>query len=634
MPIKFRVFLFTAFLLCPAVFSEDAPVYYSSESSSIEFNTEGKPEKLILQGNVKVFFEDVIILCENAWFNRITGDITAEKPLSLETSQGVFKADYLTYNIYDKKGVLLNVSFAMPPLYGKAEKVEKKEALIILDKGYITTCDLEKKHYRISAERMEYVQDDYIRAEKMRLAFGEKFTVLYLPGFTIDARAKEPPFRIRPGYSTRIGRTIDLIFSHRAGKETDAVVRKRFSLGNEGLGLGLGTSSVERGYSGSGFVYNRWNTERLEIGGLAEFSKSYVSRPGTGRIILDWRWMYDDEFFNDFFYDEFIKKSKTYNYLSFTHNFSAGILNFNFRHSAGEDFLKVEKLPELQFYMPFFQVADLPLFLENDLRLTNFYKEDESHLRLMDVLTVKGRKDAGHWTFTPYLSVGGIGYRSDLYEDKFNLVREAGAKVSATLKKDSGRYTGYFTPAVSLFYRGLDYRQGEIEPFDRIERWNDGKFINLQTDWFFTGDAGYIGRVSLENVYSFDREAFEGSFLKYDVKLTPEIYVEGENEWDVTGRAYKFGVNDLVFQSGRFSYSLGNRYDEESDTSGIISKLGHTVNENWRYVLGVQYDINSGGFTRKSLEVWKKLHCWKLNLKITADDEDFSFFIMAYPILL
>jgi len=89
-----------------------------------------------------------------------------------------------------------------------------------------------------------------------------------------------------------------------------------------------------------------------------------------------------------------------------------------------------------------------------------------------------------------------------------------------------------------------------------------------------------------------------------------------------------------VIKAGRYNYSLGNRYNEEDDTSGVAGRFEHAVNQNLRYAIELNYDMESGGFTRESLEIWKKLHCWEMNFIITVDENDFSFFITAYPIFL
>ncbi len=634
MPIKLKVSVFFAALfLQSALFSGDMPIYYTSDSSTISFTDTGEPGEITLHGGVKIIFGDTTMLCEKAGFNRVTGEITAIGPITVESPEGIFKAEQLLYYTGEEKGVLSDPSFSMPPLHGRAEKVHREGKRVILDRGYITTCDREHPHFRISAERMEYVRDDYIRAERMRLTFGKKFNVFYFPRYTIDARTKEAPITLNQGYSSRIGETADIIFTHRLRKTNDTLLKERISIGTKGIGFGMETLSREIGFSGTAFAYRRWDKDWLEPGGLFEFARSYDSPMGPGRIIFDWRWMCDNEFFKDFFHEEFMAKSKTYNYFSYTHNFDAGFLNVGFRHSAGDSFLKVEKLPELRFYSPPFRIGNKQLYMENDLRLTNFHREGEDNIRIMDIVTLKGRKDTKYMTLVPYVSIGGISYHSREHEGRFNLLGESGAKVSATLKKSRGEYTEYFSPSVAFFYRRLDCEPGELEPFDMFERLNDGKFLNLRTDWAFTGSEGYLGRISMENIYSIDREEFEENSLGYELKITPQLRLEGENEWDVTNMKYTFGVNDLVYSTGKYGYSLGNRYDSESAVSGITGRFTHVVNENWRYAAGLQYDINKGNFTRKSIEIWRKLHCWELNLKVLADNEDFSFYVMAYPIL-
>jgi len=96
-----RTGLFVLFLLCSSGISEDFPIYYSSDISKIELNRDGEPGEIILQGNVKVLFQNTTITCDKAKFNRITGDITAEGSLSVQTPQGLFNADSITYNLYE-----------------------------------------------------------------------------------------------------------------------------------------------------------------------------------------------------------------------------------------------------------------------------------------------------------------------------------------------------------------------------------------------------------------------------------------------------------------------------------------------------------------------------------------------------
>jgi len=383
----------------------------------------------------------------------------------------------------------------------------------------------------------------------------------------------------------------------------------------------------------SAFLAKRRDKDGLEYGIFAEFCKNFPPCGKTGNIILDWRWMYDNDFFYDFFYDVYQVKSKTYNSLYFSRNFSGGILSAALRDDAGEKFLDIEKIPELQFYTPFFQVNGSPVFLENNFSLTNFYKGGDYYLRSMDMLTLKTEKDMGGFLFSPYLSFAGSGYRYP-EENRFNVMGEAGTGVSVLLKKEKSFATEYFRPAVSIFYRGLRLERGELEYFDRMEDMNGGKFARTSMDWSFWGREGYLGRIAVENLFDMDRGGFEENLLKYDIRVTRNLHVSGDNKWDMGRKRYLFGVNDLVLDYEKHGYSFGTRYDRDGNISGVAGELRHEVNDAWRYVFKTHYDVEEGSFARQSLECWMKMHCWELNFRITREDEGFSFYVFAYPILL
>ena len=62
----------------------------------------------------------------------------------------------MNYNFETKKGTILGGYVSSPPFYGKAgelDKIENKDQYK-LDEGYVTTCDLEKPHYRVRAKHL------------------------------------------------------------------------------------------------------------------------------------------------------------------------------------------------------------------------------------------------------------------------------------------------------------------------------------------------------------------------------------------------------------------------------------------------------------------------------------------------
>ncbi len=628
----FVPFILLYFLFCTVVLSSDKNVYYTADVLSVQCDKTGQPEKLMLSGNVKVVFEEIVISCSNAVFNRAAGEITAENGIKVETPQGYFTSDYLTYNIYEEKGVLLNASFSSPPVYGKAEKIERDKKTFLLYKGYITTCDREDVHYRFSAEKIEYVYQDYIRAEKMKLVLGKNFNIFYFPRITLDEKTKTSPFLVSSGHTTRIGETLDMVFQQRVSQTTDTIMREKFSIGTESIGIGPEIESKDKNLKISTFIVRRLDEDEFAYGGWAEFHRVSPSDWGQDNLIIDWRWMYDDDFFYDFFNDLYLKKSKTYNHLSFSKNFKSGILNIDFRDNAQEDFLSIEKIPELRFYTPFIQLAEWPVFIENDFKITNFYKNEDYHLRSMDTLTINSRHNKGNILFAPYLSFSGIDYRNS--DNKFNFSAEGGTSIATLMKKEHKNFTEYFRPSLSLFYRGLRYEKEELEYFDRTENVESGTFAGINMDWTFWKKDRYLGRLLVENLYDIDDNSLEELSLRYDIHLTQNIYVTGDNEWDASRRTYTFGVNDIIFNAEKYQCSLGTRYDEIGDICGITSGFQHNINNQWRYEIKLNYDFEEGSFNNYSIEIWKKAHCWEFNIKMTQDNDNFSFYIFTYPVFL
>ncbi|HNS31923.1 MAG TPA: hypothetical protein PKN36_02995 [bacterium] len=628
--LKPGVFILLFICLCGITFPAGRSVYYTSDSINVEFDRAGEPEKLLLSGNVKILLDDITIICGNAVFDRASGEVTAQDNIKIESPQGFFTSERLSYNIYEGKGLLFNSSFSAPPLYGKAGKIERDKKTLFLHNGYITTCDRENPHYRFSVDRIEYVHGDYLRAEKMRLVFGNKFSVFYFPRITIDYKTKEPPLLMSSGHSTRIGDTVDLVFQHRISKDSDTILKEKISLGTKAFGVGPELKSADNNLNIAAFFARRWDEGDIEYGGWIE---NVSSSRRAGNFTVDWRWMYDMDFFYDFFRDVYSEKNKTYNHASFTRNFGSGILNIGLRDNANDNFLNLEKIPEIRFYTPSFRLSEHPFFIENDLVITNFYKEGEYHLRSMDKVSVTTRSSVGNLLFAPYVSFSAVDYRNSA-DSKLNFAGEGGTSVSLLLKSERGNLTGYFKPSLSVFHRELRYGKEKLEYFDMIEKMNEGTFAELGIDWTLKFENRYMGNFKFENLYDIGRNSLEETSLKYDMRITENLRVAGENEWNEGGRRYSFGVNDIIFNSEKYQYSVGTRYDEQGDVSGISTGFSHNVNDVWRYAVKFYYNAEESSFDRQSMEIWKKLHCWELNIKITRDDRDFSFYIIAYPIFL
>ena len=632
MTIKFKNFfiilLIGFFQLAGA---EETPVYYSSDDLKVSFTESGEIKEVLLEGNVKILYQDIVIKCEKASFDRINGEVEGEGTVEIESEFGKFTAGSFHYNLYDNSGILFKAAFSSPPIYGKAEKIEKEKEIFFLKNGYFTTCELEKPHYRFACDKIEYVPEKYVRAERVRLVFGKKFNVFYLPRATFNLKTKKPPLLVVPGYRTHLGRTLSLIFNNQLKKDSDFIASERIDLNDKGAGLGIEIYSEKENVKFKEFSFKRWDEDGLKTGAVGEFTRAKENRYGNFNFIANWRWMEDNEFFNDYFPQEYYEKSKNYNYFSISQQFPSGFLNLLVREKAREEFLQIEKLPELRFYTPFLQISDAPVYFSNNFQLTRFSVENEDeYLRILESFSLTHKKNLRFFSLKTWASLSLVDYYTK-YEEKFNCPKELGVELSTLFKKNYGKnIEEFFSPSISLLLRGANYKSSQLPYFDINESFENGKYMSLDLDWNFWKENNYLGRISIENLYDINRDNFSETYLKYEGNLTNYVSVQGENSFDFGSGDINFGVNDVTFEKNKIKCSVGTRYLKD-EIWGMENWFESKFRGNWKYRLGFYYDFKHSNLTSQSYEIWRKLHCWVVNFKISRDENDTSFYVVFVP---
>lgn len=626
-----KIVLLCVFVIVGRVFGvEDvSPVYYSSDSLRLQFTEDGKAEEVIMDGNVNIVSEDVSIKCQKARLNQVTGEVEAEGDIVLHSDRADIKAKYLLYNLHSRTGVLTDGSFEAPPFYGKAKRIEKQGELYICKDGYLTTCDLEKPHYRMKCSTVEYLPNKYVRAEKIKFQFGEKLTLFYLPKGTYNLNWREPLFMLMPGYRTRLGTTLTVLYN-RQFKYLDMIASTRFDINRKGVGLGTDIVSGKNKFRFSPFLLKEYNSSGIEKGVIGEFHKTKENRFGNLNAILDWRWMQNKHFFRDYFSADFDRKNRNYNYLSVSQTFPAGIANVLVRHNAQNEFLNIQKLPEISFYAPLYKIPSFPAYIKNDFRTTYFFKSGREYLRTLNCVTLETKKPVGALSVKPWISLTTAHYHNT-EKDMFNLTKEFGVEMSALFQRTWGRnIREYFVPSLAVLYRGNNYKSSELPHFDPYDMLDNGTFVDLTLDWNFWKDNKWYGKVNFKNSYDVNKGRFADYFLKYEFDITKHVSIEGENIGNYSTGEYLFGVNDLILHIRKVTCSVGTRYVQE-DVWGVESQFKHSIGRNWKYGIGLFYDFKKDSLIRQTYQIERVLHCWTVNFQIGKSENDFSFFFSAIP---
>jgi len=636
MDTKYKLFLFISFCFSLTVCcKEKISTNYSAEHITANFSGNGEIKNVLLEENVKIVYKEITIKCKKAYMDMITGDVKAEGDVEAEYKFGKFFAQECQYNLNNESGILKKVKFSIPPIYGEVEKIEKKGNLFLLEDGYFTTCDKQPPHYRFICKKIEYCENEYIRAEKMKIVFGDNFTVFYFPKFSQKLKPKEPSIFPSLGFRSRLGTTISTIFNQYISEENDLTLSERIDLNKKGFGFGLGLSSEEKQeqyVNLDGLYFKEWGDTAFKKGIIGEYQKSQENKYGTLNFILNWRWMEDYQFFYDYFHKEFYNKSKNYNYFSVSQEFPEGILDLLVRENAGEEFLNIEKLPELRFFSPYIPISEsIPLYLKSNFQLTHYLKDDKEYVRGIENLIFESKKNIGFFNVKPFLSFSSATYYENSEGEKQNFPAEIGVEFSTFLKKDyNPNTTGYFSPSISFLVRRTDYKPSQLPYFDTTELFDTGKYVKLDLNWDFLKENEYIGKVNFTNFYDINRKEFADTFFKYEVSLSKSFKIIGENIWNFTDEDYIFGVNDFVFEKDKFKYLVGPRY-MKNEVWGLENWIEQKIGKNWKYRFGIYYDFREDGNVVQNYEIWRTIHCWDIDFKITKDENDTSFYIVFIP---
>ncbi|MFN4228085.1 MAG: hypothetical protein ACK4F0_08120, partial [Candidatus Ratteibacteria bacterium] len=427
-------------------------------------------------------------------------------------------------------------------------------------------------------------------------------------------------------YKTRTGASLIFDFTNRISEKNDYLISEKISIGQKGFGVGLGFSSQEKNIEFNSFFLKKYSGETLP-GGYLEFNRNFED----WHFLIDWRWMNDNEFFIDYFKDQYIEKSKVFNYFSITKNFGKSILGFTIRENASEDILKVEKIPEIRYFVPYFNFSENPLFITYDFRFTNFYKESQFYPRVLNKIDIEYKKDFSYFTMKPIISFASLNY-PDNYFYKFNYILEQGINFSTNLYSKSFDNQIVFTPSFYIFNRKTKYNPEQLIKFDEFEEKNSGVFLSSSFLWNINQYKDLTGKFEIVNEFNLDKNKFENFSSKYEFEKG-RFKIEGENQWNLKEKDinYNFGVNTISYETKTNKFSIGTRVEKETDIFGIETWWQKSFENGWNYRIGLFYDFDSKELLTQTYEIWKKIHCLTLSFRFTKDRENKSFYLFIVP---
>jgi len=644
-------------------------------------------KRVIGTGNVTITYKNITLTCDKIEVDLERKEGAAEGNVRLYQDGNIFTADSILYNFEKKKGQLLEGGMKMAPWYGKAHSIEKVgDKEYHLKKSYVTTCELEKPHYRIEARTIKVYLDDRVTAWHVYFYVGD-IPVMYAPYYNHPLKDNLPQVTIVPGHNDEWGTfllTSWRYFFHPDSKgHIHLDYRTRRGLA-EGFDYKYGLRKFGSGYfryyymddddPGLGMDDTRW---RVLLRHRWDIDKNTL-------VIGEYHRLSDQDFIKDFFYkEEYERENQPSTYVTLVgakENYLATIL---YRKKVNKFFDVVERLPEAKLNIRKLKLFNhLNLYYKNEssgVYLNQSYANDVSgaspgdsydamrldtynelsypfqafgFLSLNPFIasrqTFYSQDAMGNDNITRHLFTGGL----DLYARVYKIYDVETDFMNLNINKlrhlviPSARWSYTREPKVVpeelLIFDSIDTlrRKDSVElsiqhKLQTKKRDKDGSehsvdllnFI-ISSEYIFLDDFGI------------DNKLMD---IEYDLEVRPYSWmrVDADARLDREQRRFDtFNIDLNVNRGEDFGCGLGYRY-ERHENSQLAGRLSYHVNrDNWRrhwaFSIYERYEFQEKRFQEMEYTIVKDLHCWLGELTCRIEDQkDFTFWLIfrlkAFP---
>lgn len=228
---------------------------------------EQETEVCLFTGDVKIYYQDITLACDEILYNRRTMDLVARGNVVVDQGPSRFTADELHYNLRSKTGLFLNATGFVSPMYTfSGRSIEKlDETRYRIDDAVFTTCEDDTRYppWSFHLKRALVEVEGYGRFSSSTVKI-QGVPVFYLPYMVWPVKKERSAGLLMPsiGYSDRHGTYFGLPLYVPIGRSWDTTFSfEYFSEGYYGIGSELRWAPVARG-SGELDYYTIYDTER------------------------------------------------------------------------------------------------------------------------------------------------------------------------------------------------------------------------------------------------------------------------------------------------------------------------------------------------------------------------------------
>ena len=674
-------FAFDAKSLMPSM-KKDQPVIVKGEK--VEYRRD--QNVVVGSGNVSIDYGDTRLDCDKITVYTDTKEAICEGNVKISQPGASMEGDKINYNFSTKTGYALDSKVTVHPFYGKSELVEQAgDKTFRLEKGYVTTSDLEKPHYRIQAKEVSLFLGEKIVARHVVFYVGS-VPIFYLPVYVQPLKRKFPEVTVVPGRTSDWGyyalTSWRYFFNENSKGHVHLDVREKkgvaqgidYSHDSKELGTGLARfyythENDDLAVDKSGPVDDRW---RIQY-------RHNIDLPENTRFTLEFNKLSDRDFIKDYVYREFEDNPAPDNYFLFETNKPNYDFNLLARKRLNDFNTVVERLPEARLRVNKQELWDTKFYYQSENSMANFIKryDVEENLSPDESLRLDNFHELSYsarlFNFlntTPFVATRQTFYSRNKWNvtSQLRSIYQTGVNFSAKFYRifdttsdilglDLHRLRHIVTPSARYLHR---HQPGispdnlhQFDSIDNIDRAN-GFALSLENklqtkrpegDGMKTVD---LVRFIVSSDYDFrlKKRSLEpqgvGRFgdVTFKLEMWPYTWFFFNSDMTLDHKDYDIRTANIDFYvdlGKKLTLGVGHRYssDNVSRSSQLTGELFYNINEEWKVKIYERFEFDTAKWEEQQYTIYKDLHSWLAELSLNVRGDEYTawlvFRLKAFP---
>lgn len=663
--------------------NKTAPIVVNGDK--VEYSSDAKT--ITASGNVSVNYNEVTLTCEKIIVHTDTQLGICDGNVVITQPGTTFKGERIEYNFALKTGKIVTGRISSDPIYGYAEDAEKvSDKEVILRKGYVTTCDLEHPHYRVSARRIRLYLDDKVVAEDVVLYIGD-VPVFYLPYYIQPLADLKTKITVTPGYRDEWGYYALTAYRYYINEQFKGYLQLDYRT-KKGIAGGI-DNKYDFGKLGDGnvkFYYMQENDVTAMDKSGEPLDERYrfaykhkIDLPAETTGTMEFNKLSDADIIKDYFFNELDEGWVPDNYISLItrqENFSFELMG---RKRFDDFYNVVERLPQAHLEIYSQQLWDTKFYYYNDIQAANLLKRYSNDENIEDEYSYRfntynkffyAAKVFKALYVTPYIATTQTYYSKNRWDDLnvWRQIYEYGVDLSLTFFKvydyesstaDLHKIRHVVNPVIGYHRRPQPTVSAEnLIQFDSIDAYETESVITMSLEnklqtkrksgdlmksvdiVRFIVSTEYQERLKKRSLASKGDGRFEDVNLDFEFRPYDWLFAKS----DITlytkkgeGEIVKTANTDLVYNlKDKFDLGMGHRYENSSNGSAsqFTVESHYKLNKDWSFRVYERFDAHLKEWQEQEYTVYKDLHCWLAEFNFNIRD-GFAFWVVfrlkAFP---